>query len=107
MRKRSQHQIEAESIRFRVRFGRERASHQPCHSLGLSNDRQSASGSGDVSLTIYIISMSSGKSLAHFTNHIFHFNRPPGLRGAFDAVESSGRFGRIQCQRSEKSASRG
>ena len=45
--------------------------------------------------------------LTSFTNRIFHFSRPPGFRMAFDAVERNGRFGRIQCQRSKESSSRG
>ena len=49
--------------------------------------------------------MSASKSLASFTN--FHFSRPPGIRRAFDAAERNGRFGRIQCQRSEEGSSRG
>ena len=38
------------------------------------------SGSGDVSLTIFIISVSDGESLTSFTSCFFHFSRPPGFR---------------------------
>ena len=93
--------------RFRVRFGRERrASRLPCLSLGLGDGRRSTSGSGDASLAIFIISVCGSESLASFTNRFFHFSRP-GFRMTFDAAERNGRFGRIQCPRSEKSSSRG
>ena len=64
-------------------------------------------GSGDVRLAIFIISVSSSESLASFINRFFHFSGPPGCRMAFDVAERNGRFGRIQCQRSEESSSRG
>ena len=51
--------------------------------------------------------MSGSESLASFTNRTFHLSRPPGFRKAFDAAERNGRFGRIQCQRGEKSNSKG
>ena len=80
--------------RFSVRFGRERrASHMPCLSFG--KDRQSTSGSGDVSPLIFITSVSGRESLTSFTNRIFHFSGPRGFRMAFDATEMNGRFGRI------------
>ena len=82
--------------RFRVRFGPERrASRLPCLSLGFGDERRSASGSGDVSLAIFIASVSGSESLVSFTNHLFHFSRPPGFRMAFDAAERNGNFGRI------------
>ena len=65
------------------------------------------SRSGDVSLAIFITSVSGSKSLASFTNCTFHLSRPPGFRMAFDAAERNGRFGRIQCQRAKESSSRG
>ena len=65
------------------------------------------SGSRDVSLTIFITSISGGESFTSFTNRFFHFSGPLGLRLAFDASERNGIFGRIQCQRSEESRSRG
>ena len=69
--------------RFRVRFGREgRASLLSCLSLGLGDDRQSASGSGGVSLAIFITSMNCSESLASFTNCFFHFSGPPGFKMA-------------------------
>ena len=71
------------------------------------DDRRSMSGSGDVSLAIFITSVSSSESLTSFTNRFFHFSGPPGFRMAFDAAERNGRFGRIQCQRSKGSSSRG
>ena len=92
---------------FRVRFGREkRASRLSCLSLslGLGDDRRSTSGSRDVSLTIFITSVSCNKSLTSFTNLFFHFSGPPGFRMVFDAAERNGRFGRIQCQRSKRAA---
>ena len=65
------------------------------------------SGSEDVSLAIFITSMSGSDSLPSFTNHFFHFSGPPGFGIAFDAAERNGRFGRIQCQRGKESSSRG
>ena len=92
---------------FRCRFGRERrASRLPCLSLGLGNDRRSASRSGDVNLAIFITSVSGSECLASFTNRCFLLSRPPGFRMAFDAAERNGRFGRNQCQRSEESNSK-
>ena len=79
----------------------------PCLSLGLGDDRQSTSRSEDVSLTIVITSVSGSKSLTFFANRFIHFSRPPGFRMAFDAAEKNGRFGRIQCQRSKESSSKG
>ena len=59
--------------RFRIRFWRKRKTgHLPCFSLGQSDDRRGLSGSGDVSLTIFITSMSGSESLTSFTNHFFH-----------------------------------
>ena len=75
--------------------------------LGVGDDRRSASGSGDVSLAIFITSVSGNESLASFTNRFFHFSGPPGFRIAFDAAERNGRFGRIQCQIGTESSSRG
>ena len=80
------------------------ACHLPC--LGLGNDRCSTSGSEEVSLAIFITSVSGSESLASFTNRFFHLSRPPGFRRAFDTVERNGRFGRIQCQRGKESSSR-
>ena len=54
-------------------------------SLGFGDDRQDMLGGRDVSLTIFIISMSSGKSLTSFVYCFFHFGKPPGLRLTFDA----------------------
>ena len=91
------------------RFGQERrASRLPCLSLALGDDRRSASGSGDVhvSLAIFITFVSGSESLASFTDRTFHFSGSPSFRMAFDAVERNGRFGRIQCQRSQESSSR-
>ena len=80
------------------RFRRKRrASRLPCLSLG--DDRRGASRSGDVSLAIFITSVSGSESLASFTNRTFHLRRPPGFRRAFDAAERNGRFSHIQCQR--------
>ena len=107
-RKRASDRAKKRVYTFRVIFGRERkASRLPSFSLGLGDDRRSTSGSGDVSLAIFITSVSGSESLASFTNRIFFFSGPPGLRMAFDVAEKNGRFGRIQCQRSEESRSRG
>ena len=64
-------------------------------------------GSRDVSPTIFIASMSGSESITSFTNRIFHFSGPTGFRMAFDAAKRNGKFGRIQCQRSKESSSRG
>ena len=53
------------------------------------------------------MSESGDVSLTSFTNCFFHLSGPPGLRWAFDAAKRNKRFGRIQCQRSEESSSRG
>ena len=106
--RRASDRAEKRVYRYRVRLGRERrASRLPCLSLGLGDDRQDTSGSGDVSLAICIASVSDSESLASFTNRAFHLSRPPGFRMAFDAAKRNGRFGRIQYQRSKKSSSRG
>ena len=65
------------------------------------------SGSGDVSLAIFITSVSGSESLASFTNRLLHLSRPSGFRMALDAAERNGRFGRIQCQRGKESSCRG
>ena len=96
--------------RIRVIFGRERtASRLPCLSLGLGlgDDRRSTSVSGNVSLTIFITSISGSESYTCFTNRFFHFSGPPGFTMAFIAAKRSDRFDRIQCQRSTESSSRG
>ena len=90
--------------RFRVRFGRERrASRLPCLSLSLGDDRRSTSESRDVSLAIFITSVSGSQSLTSFTNRFFHFSadhqalgsrlmRPKGTEdlAAFSAREVKG-----------------
>ena len=82
--------------RLRVRFGRKRRpSRLPCLNLGFGNDRRSTSGSGDVSLAIFITSVSGSEILASSTNRFFHFSRSSGFKMAFDAAERNGRFGRI------------
>ena len=75
-----------------------------CLSLGFNDDRRSTSRSGEVSLAIFITSVSGSGNLASFANRFFHFSRPPGFRRAFDAVERNRRFGRIQCQRGKESS---
>ena len=78
---------------FRVRFGRNRrASRLPCLSLGLGNERRGTPGSGEVSLAIFITSVSGSESLASFTNRFFHFSKLPGFRMAFDAAKRNGEF---------------
>ena len=84
--------------KFRVRFGREkRASRLPFFSLDLGNVRRNTSESVDVNLTIFIASVSCSESRTSFTDRFLHFNRPPGLRMAFDGAERNRRCGRIQC----------
>ena len=87
----------------------EREDQVVCHASAFAkgDDQQSALGSGGVSLAIFITSVSGSESLTSFTNRIFHFSGPPGFRMACDSTERNGRFGRIQCQRSEESSSRG
>ena len=103
--KRASNRAKIRVYRFRVRFGQKRrASGLPCRSLG--DDRRSASGSSDVSLVIFITSVSGSESFASFTNPFFHFSGPPGFRMVLDAAEKNGRFGCIQCQRSEESSRR-
>ena len=88
---------------FRSRKGR-RASRLPCISLGFGDDRQSTSGSGDVSLTIFLITSVSGSvRLASFTNRFFHFSELPDFWMEFDAVERNEKLGHIYCQRSKES----
>ena len=65
------------------------------------------SASRDVSLAIFIAFVSGGNSFTSYTNHFFHFHGPPGMRLAFDEAKRNGRFGCIQCQRSEESSGRG
>ena len=106
--RRASDKAEKRVYRFRVGFGQKRrASRLPCLSLDLGKDRRGTSRSGDVSLAIFITSVSGSESLASFTNRFFHLSRPPGFRMLFDAAERNGRFGRIQCQRGEESSSRG
>ena len=93
---------------LRVGPGRgRRAIRLPCVILGFGGDRRSTKGSGDVSLAIFITSVSGSESLACFTNRTLHFSKPPGFRMAFDAAERNESFGRIQCQRANESSSRG
>ena len=67
--------------RFRVRFRREKeGSGLPCFSLGLGDDRQRTSGSGNVSLAVFITSVSGRESLTFLTNCYFHLSRSPGFR---------------------------
>ena len=40
----------------------------------------------NVSLAIFITSVSGSKSLTSFTNSFFHLSRPPGFRMAFDTA---------------------
>ena len=91
-----------------VKFVQERrANRLLCFRFGVGNDKQSTSRSGDVSLAIFITSVSGSESLASFTNRLFHLSRPPGFRRAFDAAERNGRFGRIQSQSGKESSSSG
>ena len=84
------------------RFRSERnACYLQCLCLGFGDDRRGMSGSGNVSLTIFITSMSGTKSFTSFA-YIFPFRRSPGLRLVFDVPERNGKFGRIQYQRSRE-----
>ena len=105
--RRTSNRVKNKVYRFGVRFGRKRrASCLRCLNLGLGNDRRSTSGSGDVSLAIFITSVSGSESLASFTNRFFLFSGPPGFRMTFDAAKRNGRFRRIHCQKSEESSRR-
>ena len=75
--------------------------------LAVAMTDEACRGSGGVSLTIFIASVSGSKSLTSFTNRFFDFSGPPGFRLVFDAAKRNERFGRIQCQRSQESSSRG
>ena len=55
----------------------------------------------NVNLTIFITSMSDSKSLSLIASST------SGLKSAFNAFEMNGKFGRIQCQKSKESSSRG
>ena len=57
------------------------------------------SGSKDVSLTIFIASVSGSENLTSFVNR---FSGLPSFRMAFDAAKSNRKFDRIQCQRSSR-----
>ena len=70
--------------------------------ISSGDDRRGMSGSGDVSLTIFITSISDSKSLTSFAYCFFHFSGPPGLRLAFDTAERNGKFDRTQFQRREQ-----
>ena len=74
---------------------------------GLGDDRRNASGSRNVCLTIFITSVSNSESLMSFTKRFSHFSKSPGLWMMFDVVERNGKFGRLQCQRSDESNSGG
>ena len=64
-----------------------RASRLPCVNLGFGDNRLGMSESRDVSLTIFITSMSGSESLTSFTDCIFHCSRPSSLKLAFDAAK--------------------
>ena len=86
----------------------EREEQVVCHASALALAmRRSTSGSGDISLTIYVTSVSGCESLTSFANRFIHFSGPPGFRMTFDTAERNGRFGRIRCQRSKESSSIG
>ena len=81
-----------------------------CHASALAlamTDEARQEAILDVSLAIFITSVSGSESLASFTNRTFHLSRPPGFRRAFDVAERNGKFGRIQCQRGKESSNRG
>ena len=49
--------------------------------LDLGEREEQVVCSGDVSLVIFITSVSGSDSLASFTNRTFHLSRPPALEG--------------------------
>ena len=62
---------------LRVRFGRERkTSRLPFLSFGIGDDRRSTSGSGDISLAIFITSVSGSKSLISGVPKLFLLTAP-------------------------------
>ena len=88
------------------RFSREMNMSPAMPQLGLSNDKRGMSGDRDVSLTVFITSMSDSKSLTYFAYRFFYFRRLPSLRLAFDTAKRNGRFDLLQCRRSKESSSR-
>ncbi len=77
-----------------------------CTDLG-ETEEQVVCHASALALAIFITSVSGSESLASFTNRFYYLSRPPGFRRAFDAAETNGRCGRIQCQRGEISNSKG
>ena len=73
-------------------------------SPGLGDDGRDMSGKGDVSLTVFITSVSGSKSLTSFTNRFFHFSGPPNLRLTFDAAERNGRFAAFSARKVKRAA---
>ena len=76
-------------------------------SSAMPQPSRDTSGSGDVSLAIFVTSVSGSETFGSSTVRFFLFSRPPGFRRAFDAAERNGRFGGIQCRRGKESSSRG
>ena len=64
----------------------------PCLILGLCDDRRGMSESRNVSLAIFITSMSGSKSLTSSAYCFFHFRRVPGLKLALQAAERNAKF---------------
>ena len=60
--------------------------------------------SNDVILAFFIVSVSKSENFGCFLYLFLHFRRPPSLKLVFDVAEIDKRFGRIQSQRSQKSA---
>ena len=85
----------------------EREEQVVCHASALAMTDEARREGGDVSLAIFITSVSGSESLTSFTNRTFYLSRSPGFWRAFDAAERNERFGRIQCQRGKESSSRG
>ena len=80
----------------------EREEQVVCHASALAMTDEARREGGDVSLAIFITSVSGSESLTSFTNRTFYLSRSPGFWRAFDAAERNERFGRIQCQRGKR-----
>ena len=64
----------------------------PCLICGFGNDAPDISRGGNVSLSLFVTSVSGSKSFASFSNHFFNFVKPPGLELALDVAKRKGRF---------------
>ena len=55
-------------------------------------------------MAIFITSVSGSKSLASFTNRLFHLRRPSGFRRAFDAAEKNGSLAAFSAREVKRAA---